>query len=54
MVEDYLAKEVMEGRVVEITNETSIPGLQISPFGIIPKKSSPGNWRLIVDLSSPD
>ena len=54
VVEDYLAKEVIERRVVEITNETSMPGLQISPFGVIPKKSSPGNWRLIVDLSSPD
>ena len=44
----------MERRVVEITNETSMPGLHISPFGLVPKKSSPGNWRLIVDLSSPD
>ena len=54
VVEGYLAKEVTEGRVVEITDETSMPGLQISPFGVIPKKSSPGNWRLIIDLSSPD
>ena len=54
MVEDYLAKEVMERRVVEITNETSMPGLQISLFSVTQKKSSPGNWRLIIDLSSPD
>ena len=52
-VDDYFVKDVMEGRVVEITNETSMPSLQISPFGVILKKSSPGNWRLIVDLSSP-
>ena len=26
----------------------------ISPFGVIPKKSKPGQWRLIVDLSSPE
>ncbi len=24
-----------------------------SPFGVIPKKSNPSKWRLIVDLSSP-
>ena len=54
MVEDYLVKEVMERRVVEITNETSMPGLQISLFGVTKKKSSPGNWRLIINLSSPD
>ena len=54
VVEDYLVKEVMERRVVEITNETSMPGLQISLFGVTQKKSSPGNWRLIINLSSPD
>ena len=27
--------------------------LQISSFGVIPKKGQPGKWRLIVDLSSP-
>ena len=54
MVEAYLTKEVTEGRVVEITDESGLLGLQIDPFGVIPKKSSPGDWRLIVDLSSPD
>ena len=29
------------------------PNLQISSFGVIPKKGQPGKWRLIVDLSSP-
>ena len=28
------------------------PQVQVSPFGVIPK-SEPGQWRLIVDLSSP-
>lgn len=27
--------------------------LEISSFGVIPKKGKPGKWRLIVDLSSP-
>jgi len=29
------------------------PVLQVSSFGVIPKKGQPGKWRLIVDLSSP-
>ena len=29
------------------------PGIQISPFGVIPK-NKPGEWRLIVDLSAPE
>ena len=29
------------------------PNLQISSFGVIPKKGQPGKWRRIVDLSSP-
>lgn len=29
------------------------PLLQISPFGVIPKKNRPDKWRLFVDLSSP-
>ena len=28
-------------------------GMHISRFGVIPKKSQPGKWRLIVDLSHP-
>ena len=30
------------------------PELHISRFGVIPKRSQPGKWRLIVDLSAPD
>ena len=28
-------------------------GVHISPFGVIPKKNKPNEWRLILDLSSP-
>ena len=31
----------------------TFPNLQISSFGVIPKKGQPGKWCLIVDLSSP-
>ena len=40
----------------EVSAETSgangARGVQVSPFGVIPK-SEPGRWRLILDLSSP-
>ena len=51
VVEDYLAKEVMLDRVVAVSAEAKV---HVSRFGVIPKGSQPGKWRLIVDLSDPD
>ncbi len=31
----------------------AIKGVEISGFGLIPKRT-PGEWRLLIDLSSPD
>lgn len=53
VVEEYLGKELREGRMAEVTDPAGLIGLQISPFGVIPKKD-PGKWRLIVDLSFPE
>ena len=53
VVTAYLQEEVMSGRVLGPLHLGSIPGVQVSPFGVIPKSHSPGKWRLIVDLSSP-
>ncbi len=54
VVDSYIDDEVTKGRLIAIRPEDtgSIPA-QVSPFGVIPKKSQPGKWRLIVDLSSP-
>ena len=41
------------GRVAGPFNAPPIASLHISSFGVVPKKSQPGKWRLIVDLSSP-
>ena len=30
------------------------PNLQVSPFGVFPKSHTPGQWRLILDLSHPE
>ncbi len=51
VVEEYL-KECSAGRVVGPLSLRDFPYVQVSPFGVIPK-STPGKWRLIVDLSSP-
>ncbi len=40
------------GRVLGPFEPSSLPQVQISPIWVIPK-STPGKWRLIVDLSSP-
>ena len=54
VVSDYLKQELLLNRMV-VVPESQVPFIQchISPFGVIPKRSKPGKWRLIVDLSSP-
>ena len=53
VVAAYLQEEVALGGVVGPLPVGSIPGVQVSPVGVIPKGHTPGKWRLIVDLSSP-
>ena len=53
VVRDYLASECAAGRVMGPLPVEEFPQVQLSPFGVIPKKS-PGKWRLITDLSSPE
>ena len=54
VVQEYLEKECSLGRMVGPLPKGSTAGLQISPFGVIPKGHTPGKWRLIVDLSHPE
>ena len=53
IVDKYLADELGAGRLVGPLAQPP-PCLQVSRFGVIPKGSQPGKWRLIVDLSSPE
>ena len=53
IVQAYLDKEVMKHRVILLEPFGLIP-IQVSRFGVIPKRHQPGQWRLILDLSSPD
>ena len=53
VVRDYLSIECAAGRVLGPFPSDFLPNVHISRFGVIPKKS-PGKWRLIIDLSSPE
>ena len=53
LIRDYLVEESVTGRVIGPLPRETLLDIHISRFGLIPKKS-PGEWRLIVDLSSPD
>ncbi len=52
VVEAYVQGESEVGRLLGLFDKEKFPEVQVSPFGVIPK-SEPGEWRLIVDLSSP-
>ena len=55
VVQAYIDKEVALGRVVSPVSSQAAPAnSQITPFGVIPKSSQLGKWRLILDLSSPE
>ncbi len=55
IVTEYLTREKEAGCIGTLpTTEQARTPRQISPFGVIPKTSKPGKWRLIIDLSSPD
>jgi len=53
VVQEYLRKEVVEGRVAGPFREELVPHVHINRFGVIPKSHQPNKWRLIVDLSFP-
>ena len=52
VISEYLDKELRLGRVVgPLPGDTAV---HVSRFGVVPKSSQPGKWRLIVDLSAPE
>ena len=52
-ITQYLESECRVGRVVGPLNIEEFLFVHINCFGVIPK-STPGKWRLIVDMSSPE
>ena len=53
VIQEYLANECAEGRVLGPFPPASLPDVQISRFGVVSKKGQ-NKWRLILDLSSPE
>ena len=54
MVRDYLDAELTTEVLKGPFNRKSMKAVQLNRFGVREKKSQPGKWRLIVDLSHPD
>ena len=52
VIDEYLANEVSQDRVVDLFDSSPLPNLQVSSFGVIPKQGQVGSG-LIVDLSTP-
>ena len=53
VVRKFIGEECAEGRLLGPFSPDSLPSVQVNRFGVIPK-STPGKWRLILDLSSPE
>jgi len=51
VISEYLMPECQEGRVLGPQDPGQFSYVHCSHFGVVPK-STPGKWRLIVDLSS--
>ena len=49
----YIQTEIEAVRLIGPVNKSDYPNIDISHFGVIPKRSQPGKWRLILDLSFP-
>ena len=53
IISKYLSTECAKGRMLGPLPTCSIPNVHINRIDVIPKKSSPGKWRLITDQSFP-
>ena len=54
VVSAYLAEEKRRGVLLGPFERSGVPEVHLNRFGVIPKSSQPGKWRLIVDLSHPE
>lgn len=51
---EFLSKESQALRIIGPLDPVQFPHIHISRFGVIPKGSQQGKWRLILDLSLPE
>ena len=54
VIDEYLVKECSLGLILGPLNPSTLSGVHISRFGVIPKKHAQNEWRMILDLSSPE
>ena len=54
VIDEYLVRECSLGCILGPLNPTIIPEVHISCFGVMPKKHAQNEWRMILDLSSPE
>lgn len=52
VVDQFIAKQIAQGYMLGPFTQEESPGVTTSKLAVIPKKT-PGQWRVIVDLSSP-
>ena len=52
-VHKFLLGELQSRRIIGPLDPALFPNIHVSRFGVIPKRSQPGKWRLILDLSHP-
>ena len=53
IISAHIASELAKGRLVGPVEEVLLPGIQVSPIGLVPKGHMTGRWRVIVHLSAP-
>ena len=53
VVDEYLSKELSHNRIAGPYSKSNLASIQISRFGVIPKRHQQNSWRLIIDLSHP-
>ena len=51
VIDNYLTTEIHTGRVSDPLKTPLFPTVQVSRFGVIPKKNRANAWCLILDLS---
>ena len=53
IISAHIISELAKGRLVGLVEEVLLPGIQVSPIGLVPKGHITGRWQVIVHLSAP-
>lgn len=53
VIDQRISAELSAGRLLGPIPSHLLPGIHVSPLGLVPKSHQPDQWRMICDLSSP-